>query len=88
MPQLILNQLRWLDHIVKGKVCHGSTVTLFRSTYDIVRSYSFCSQSQDLCSQLLEVVSVAPLVVQREIITSLPEILEDAQHNDTAKELK
>ena len=85
MPQLILNQLRWLDHIVKGKVCHGSTVTLFRSTYDIV---SFCSQSQDLCSQLLEVVSVAPLGVQREIITSLPEILEDAQHNDTAKELK
>lgn len=43
---------------------------------------------QDLCSQLLEVVSVAPLGVQREIITSLPEILEDAQHNDTAKELK
>ena len=29
MPQLILNQLRWLDHIVKGKVGHGSTVTLF-----------------------------------------------------------
>jgi len=61
MPHLILSQLKWLDHVVKGK---------------------------DLCSQLLEVAGIAPVGVQREIITSLPEILEDSQHNDTAKELK
>jgi len=36
----------------------------------------------------LEVAGIAPVGVQREIITSLPEILEDSQHNDTAKELK
>lgn len=47
-----------------------------------------CFPSQDLCSQLLEVAGIAPVGVQREIITSLPEILEDSQHNDTAKELK
>lgn len=36
----------------------------------------------------MELVSVAPVEVQRDIITSLPEILEDSQHNDIAKELK
>lgn len=36
----------------------------------------------------MELVSVAPLEVQRDIITSLPEILEDSQHNDIARELK
>lgn len=43
---------------------------------------------QDLASKLMELVSVAPVEVQRDIITSLPEILEDSQHNDTARELK
>ena len=36
----------------------------------------------------MELVSVAPVEVQRDIITSLPEILEDSQHNDIARELK
>lgn len=36
----------------------------------------------------MELVSVAPVEVQRDIITSLPEILEDSQHNDIAGELK
>ena len=67
---------------------HFSNI-LFSSEVDtILCRATLSSQSQDLCSQLLEVVSVAPLGVQREIITSLPKILEDAQHNDTAKELK
>lgn len=38
--------------------------------------------------KLMELVSVAPVEVQRDIITSLPEILEDSQHNDIARELK
>jgi Fanconi anemia group D2 protein len=61
MPALILNQLRWLDHIVNGK---------------------------DLCRELLEVVGVAPVEIQREIVTAIPEILDDAQHNNAALELK
>uniref|UniRef100_UPI00398E4C27 Fanconi anemia group D2 protein isoform X2 n=1 Tax=Pristiophorus japonicus TaxID=55135 RepID=UPI00398E4C27 len=43
--------------------------------------------SKDLTSKTMELISVAPLEIQRDIITSLPEILEDAQHNDIAKEL-
>ncbi|GCB72308.1 hypothetical protein scyTo_0006243 [Scyliorhinus torazame] len=43
--------------------------------------------SKDLTSKIIQLISVAPLEVQRHIITSLPEILEDAQHSEIAKEL-
>ncbi|XP_051874536.1 Fanconi anemia group D2 protein [Pristis pectinata] len=43
--------------------------------------------SKDLTSKIMQLVSVAPLEIQRDIITSLPEILEDAQHSEVAKEL-
>uniref|UniRef100_A0A3Q0SZZ9 FA complementation group D2 n=1 Tax=Amphilophus citrinellus TaxID=61819 RepID=A0A3Q0SZZ9_AMPCI len=43
--------------------------------------------AKELASKLMELVSVAPVEVQRDIITSLPEILEDSQHNDIAREL-
>lgn len=36
----------------------------------------------------MELLAVTPVDVQRDIITSLPEILEDSQHNDIARELK
>ncbi|KAI4901467.1 hypothetical protein NFI96_014945, partial [Prochilodus magdalenae] len=42
---------------------------------------------KDLSSKLMQLVSVAPIEIQRDIITSLPEILEDSQHGDMAKEL-
>uniref|UniRef100_A0A8C9XST2 FA complementation group D2 n=1 Tax=Sander lucioperca TaxID=283035 RepID=A0A8C9XST2_SANLU len=43
--------------------------------------------SKELAVKLMELVSVAAVEVQRDIITSLPEILEDSQHNDIAREL-
>ncbi|KAM4612640.1 Fanconi anemia group D2 protein [Polymixia lowei] len=43
--------------------------------------------SKDLATKLMQLVSVAPVEIQRDIITSLPEILEDSQHNDMAREL-
>ncbi|CAJ1051008.1 Fanconi anemia group D2 protein [Xyrichtys novacula] len=43
--------------------------------------------SKELAAKLMELVSVAPVEVQRDIITSLPEILEDSQHDDIAREL-
>uniref|UniRef100_A0A3Q3K5H2 FA complementation group D2 n=1 Tax=Monopterus albus TaxID=43700 RepID=A0A3Q3K5H2_MONAL len=43
--------------------------------------------SKELAAKLMELVSVAPLEVQRDIITSLPEILEDSQHSDIASQL-
>ena len=79
MPRLILNQLRWLDELVDGKV-------VISLPNDVVKIIT-CSV-QELCSNLLQIVEAAPLDIQREIITALPEILDDPQHNDTARQLK
>ncbi|XP_029948588.1 Fanconi anemia group D2 protein isoform X2 [Salarias fasciatus] len=43
--------------------------------------------TKDLASKLMELVSVAPVEVQHDIITSLPEILEDSQHDAAARQL-
>ncbi|KAJ7999200.1 hypothetical protein DPEC_G00212960 [Dallia pectoralis] len=43
--------------------------------------------SKELAAKLMQLVSVAPVEIQRDIITSLPEILEDSQHGDIAREL-
>ena len=43
---------------------------------------------KDLCDKLLEIVEIAPHEMKREIITALPEILDDPQHNDVAQKLK
>ncbi|XP_072540677.1 Fanconi anemia group D2 protein [Salminus brasiliensis] len=42
---------------------------------------------KDLASKLMQLVSVAPVEIQRDLITSLPEILEDSQHGDMARDL-
>ncbi|XP_054640735.1 Fanconi anemia group D2 protein isoform X2 [Dunckerocampus dactyliophorus] len=42
---------------------------------------------KELAAKLMELLSVAPVDVQRDIISSLPEILEDSLHNDIAREL-
>lgn len=52
----------------------------------ICPSYLICIKG--LSSKLMQLVSVAPIEIQRDIITSLPEILEDSQHGDMARELK
>uniref|UniRef100_A0A674BXV8 FA complementation group D2 n=1 Tax=Salmo trutta TaxID=8032 RepID=A0A674BXV8_SALTR len=44
--------------------------------------------SKELAGKLMQLVSVASVEIQRDIITSLPEILEDSQHSDIARELK
>ncbi|XP_076125182.1 Fanconi anemia group D2 protein [Alosa pseudoharengus] len=43
--------------------------------------------STDLASKLMQLVFVASLEVQRDVITSIPEVLEDSQHGDIAREL-
>ncbi|NXL64376.1 FACD2 protein, partial [Chordeiles acutipennis] len=43
--------------------------------------------SQDLVRKLMQMVSVSPVPIQHDIITSLPEILEDSQQSDVAREL-
>nr|XP_033781653.1 Fanconi anemia group D2 protein isoform X3 [Geotrypetes seraphini] len=43
--------------------------------------------SKDLTSKIMQLLSIAPAEIQHDIITSLPEILEDSVHNDIAREL-
>uniref|UniRef100_G1MUH9 FA complementation group D2 n=1 Tax=Meleagris gallopavo TaxID=9103 RepID=G1MUH9_MELGA len=42
---------------------------------------------QDLVKKLMQMLSVSPVPIQHDIITSLPEILEDSQQNEVAREL-
>lgn len=43
---------------------------------------------KELCSKLLEILTVAPVELQRDIVTSLPEILDDSVHRTVALHLK
>uniref|UniRef100_A0A663MDP7 FA complementation group D2 n=1 Tax=Athene cunicularia TaxID=194338 RepID=A0A663MDP7_ATHCN len=43
--------------------------------------------SQHLVKKLMQMVSVSPVPIQHDIITSLPEILEDSQQSEVAREL-
>lgn len=43
---------------------------------------------QEFCGKLMEVVRVAPSELQREIVTCLPDIVDDPQHDDAAILLK
>ncbi|OXB53530.1 hypothetical protein ASZ78_016179 [Callipepla squamata] len=43
--------------------------------------------SQDLVKKLMQMLSASPVPIQHDIITSLPEILEDSQQNEVAREL-
>ncbi|XP_070301930.1 Fanconi anemia group D2 protein-like [Salvelinus sp. IW2-2015] len=44
-------------------------------------------RDKELAGKLMQLVSIAPVEIQRDIINSLPEILEDSQHSDIASEL-
>ncbi|XP_070594967.1 Fanconi anemia group D2 protein isoform X2 [Erythrolamprus reginae] len=43
--------------------------------------------NKDLVSMIMQMVYVSPPSIQHDIITSLPEILEDSQHSEIAKQL-
>ncbi|XP_030314496.1 Fanconi anemia group D2 protein [Calypte anna] len=43
--------------------------------------------SQDLVKKLMQMINVSPVPIQHDIITSLPEILEDSQQSEVAREL-
>nr|XP_056711354.1 Fanconi anemia group D2 protein [Euleptes europaea] len=43
--------------------------------------------SKDLVLTIMQIICVSPLPIQHDIITSLPEILEDSQHSEVAREL-
>uniref|UniRef100_A0A670I1F5 FA complementation group D2 n=1 Tax=Podarcis muralis TaxID=64176 RepID=A0A670I1F5_PODMU len=45
------------------------------------------ADSKDLVQKLMQMICVSPPPIQHDIITSLPEILEDSQHSEIAREL-
>ncbi|KAG0207657.1 Fanconi anemia group D2 protein [Mortierella sp. GBA30] len=60
MPKLILQQLKWLNNIIRP---------------------------EDLSTKLLEIISISPTSVKRDIITSLPEIIPDSEHKTVVRGL-
>ncbi|KAM4800020.1 Fanconi anemia group D2 protein isoform 2-T2 [Urocitellus parryii] len=43
---------------------------------------------KDLTTKIVQLISIAPVYLQHDFVTSLPEILGDAQHADVGKELR
>ncbi|KAJ8788119.1 hypothetical protein J1605_005418 [Eschrichtius robustus] len=43
--------------------------------------------SKDLATKIMQLISIAPVYLQHDFVTSLPEILGDSQHADVGKEL-
>ncbi|KAL7985939.1 hypothetical protein Chor_011105 [Crotalus horridus] len=79
LPRLIINQLKWLDKIVDNKARSKSRqLEILRVPFKI---------QLDLVSMIMQMVYVSPPSIQHDIITSLPEILEDSQHSEIAKQL-
>ncbi|XP_022805734.1 Fanconi anemia group D2 protein-like [Stylophora pistillata] len=44
-------------------------------------------QSKELAEKMLEIVGITSVEIQREIITCIPEVLDDAEHTEVAREL-
>ena len=44
--------------------------------------------TQELTDKMLEMVGIMSLDVQREIITCIPEVLEDNEHSEVARTLR
>lgn len=44
-------------------------------------------QSKELTEKMLEIVGITSVEIQREIITCIPEVLDDAEHTEVAREL-
>lgn len=43
---------------------------------------------QELTEKMLEIVGITSVEIQREIITCIPEVLDDAEHTEVARELR
>uniref|UniRef100_A0A8C3VGN2 FA complementation group D2 n=1 Tax=Catharus ustulatus TaxID=91951 RepID=A0A8C3VGN2_CATUS len=70
----------------------GSSVGTFGTNFPrlIVNQFKWLDKlldSQDLVKKLMHMISVSPVPIQHDIITSLPEILEDSQQSEVAREL-
>lgn len=76
------NPNEWLVH--NNVVILSNHLLVIRLTH----FYKRFSSLQDLVKNLMQMLSVSPVPIQHDIITSLPEILEDSQQNEVARELR
>ena len=47
-----------------------------------------CVAVQEMMEKMFEIISITPLEVQHEIITCLPEVVDDGQHGEVTNKLK
>lgn len=68
---------------------HGTVAMLMNCLFTLrLVFYKHSPCPQDLVKRLMQMVSVSPVPIQHDIITSLPEILEDSQQSEVAAELR
>uniref|UniRef100_A0A8B9BRD8 FA complementation group D2 n=1 Tax=Anser brachyrhynchus TaxID=132585 RepID=A0A8B9BRD8_9AVES len=77
---------------VRAGLCLNVVVGTFGTNFPrlIVNQFKWLDSlldSQDLVKKLMQMLSVSPVPIQHDIITSLPEILEDSQQSEVAREL-
>uniref|UniRef100_A0A3B5B043 FA complementation group D2 n=1 Tax=Stegastes partitus TaxID=144197 RepID=A0A3B5B043_9TELE len=89
LQTLIINTLleKLPEFMLDGLVAADGGLSIPRMIINQLKWLDRVVDAKELATKLMELVSVAPVEVQRDIITSLPEILEDSQHNDIAREL-
>uniref|UniRef100_A0AAQ5XN72 FA complementation group D2 n=1 Tax=Amphiprion ocellaris TaxID=80972 RepID=A0AAQ5XN72_AMPOC len=89
LQTLIINTLleKLPEFMLDGFVAADGGLSIPRMIINQLKWLDRVVDAKELAVKLMELVSVAPVEVQRDIITSLPEILEDSQHNDIAREL-
>ena len=66
----------------------GERVNLPRLIMSQFRWLDQIINSRQVTEKMLEILCVVPLETQREVIACIPEVVDDAEHNDVAKELR
>ena len=69
------------------QVIVGNSSVAFPIFYLLVTACCLCD-IKELTEKMLEIVGITSLDIQREIITCIPEVLDDAEHSEVARELR
>ncbi|XP_077863630.1 Fanconi anemia group D2 protein-like, partial [Saccoglossus kowalevskii] len=67
---------------------HTGTVNIPHLIMNQFRWLDRIVKSKDLVDKMFEVVEITSIEIQREIVTCLPEVVEDSEHGDVARQLK
>uniref|UniRef100_A0A803SM20 FA complementation group D2 n=1 Tax=Anolis carolinensis TaxID=28377 RepID=A0A803SM20_ANOCA len=73
-----------VEEFITGLESHIENRDQFRNC--LLPFYNLIVNSKELLSTIMQMICVSPLSIQHDIITSLPEILEDAQHSEVVRQ--